>query len=176
MARRLIACSPLLLLPFLGSAAAPAPAPALQLSAASNPDGTLTVTFRNTGHAPCILNLGLNLGNGQSFRPTALSLLITPTAGPARELRYKGFFVGGTVDDFLVPLPPGATYSLPLALADFISETNGIPSTPQHPPLPGESLQARLAPAPASHTHDPIETLWKTPITSNAIPVPTAKP
>ncbi|HVX85442.1 MAG TPA: hypothetical protein VH253_11725 [Phycisphaerae bacterium] len=174
--RHLFASSPIILLPFLCSAAAPPPAPGLDITAAFTPTGDLSVTFHNTGAAPCTFHPGISLGNGQALWPMCLSLVVTPKGGAARELTYKGGAIGGRVDDWLVPLPPGASYTLRLAPADFIYKPDGVPATPPQPALPGESLQVRFTSIPAAYTKPPPANLWTAQLTSAAMSAPAAKP
>jgi len=82
--------------------------------------GVLKVTFQNVAKTPMIVNLGVMLANGRTMIPNQLYLIVTGASGHARRLAWKGFCVTGPMNDFLVPLMPAATYTLSLALNDFV--------------------------------------------------------
>ncbi len=80
------------------------------------------VSLENAGDKDLMLNLGMMLANGKVMMPTAIHLILVDAKGGSRELlfsdrRYPG--VAGRVDDFIVPLRAGSTYSLCLSLNDY---------------------------------------------------------
>jgi len=81
---------------------------------------TFRTQLRNAGDADLILNLGFMLANGKKQYPTAVTLVITDSAGKKRKLQLKGpAGIAGRVDDLLVPLPVGAAYVLETRLSDY---------------------------------------------------------
>ena len=97
----------------------------LQLSISlDNPgkDGSpiLLVTLENRGKEDVLLNLGAIVGQYQS--PNAFHLSIKDDAGNMKEYhfvdnRYSG--VAGRIDNYILPLRNGASYSLKLPLKQF---------------------------------------------------------
>ena len=78
------------------------------------------VELRNTGKDDLILNLGIMLANGRKQYPRAIVLIVTDSEGKSRvfDLR-EPWFVAGRVDPMIVPLPAGATFSLPVELDKY---------------------------------------------------------
>jgi len=99
----------------------------LQLSLSldrSSKDGlpNFIIALHNVGKNDVIVNLGTIMGPFQS--PDALHLLVKDDAGNIKELdfgdtRYSG--VAGRLDNYVVPLRIGSTYSLPLPYNQFWS-------------------------------------------------------
>jgi hypothetical protein len=79
----------------------------------------LQVEFRNVGEHDMSLNLGMMLGNGRSQFPTNVLLSLTDAEGTERELKFKEPPVAGRIDDYIVPLRAGSTYSLKLNVNQF---------------------------------------------------------
>ena len=82
----------------------------------------LQLTLRNVGDHDLTLNLGIMLGNGKVQSPTRLAIKFTDAQGNTRlfkffDKRYSG--VAGRVDDYVVPLHIGSTYTFQLALDQF---------------------------------------------------------
>ncbi len=82
------------------------------------------VAIRNAGKEDVTLNLGLMLANGKVQLPQNISLNVTDATGQTRQLqffdrRYPGIF--GRVDDYVVPLRTGSSYTLKLSLGQFWS-------------------------------------------------------
>ena len=95
-------------------------------------DGSFTfrAALENTGDNDIVLNLGTMLANGKVQLPDAIRLILTDARGESRELhffdrRYPG--VGGRVDDYVVPLRAGSSYSIKMSLDDYWS-----PDTKEH--------------------------------------------
>ncbi len=74
------------------------------------------VTFENTGVKDKILNLGYMLANGRTQLPVATKLILTYLNGTSTELSVIEPWVAGRVDDYIVPLRAGSTYSITLGL------------------------------------------------------------
>lgn len=82
------------------------------------------VALRNAGKQDVTLNLGFMLANGKVQLPQNISLNVTDAPGKTLKLkffdrRYPG--VAGRVDDYVVPLRAGSTYTLNLSLDQFWS-------------------------------------------------------
>jgi len=82
------------------------------------------VALQNVGEKDVTLNLGTMLANGKVQLPENIRLHLKDATGKIRELhfsdkRYPG--VAGRVDDYVVPLRVGSTYSLLLKLEQFWS-------------------------------------------------------
>jgi hypothetical protein len=82
------------------------------------------VAFRNVGTEDVTLNLGFMLANGKVQLPQNISLNVTDAVGQTRKLkfldrRYSGVF--GRLDDYVVPLRAGSTYTLKLRIDQFWS-------------------------------------------------------
>ena len=95
----------------------------------------LEVSLRNVGERDLTLNLGTMLANGKRQLPDRIRLRLTDARGTEHELRYLDRRVAGAagrVDDYVVPLRAGSTYTLRLRLEEFWS--------------PGMSLPLRLPP------------------------------
>lgn len=98
----------------------------LQLSISSNGfdkqgQPELQLEFQNVSERDISVKLGIMLGNGRSQHPTNLMLNLTDSEGMKRELQFKAPFIAGRVDDYVVPLRAGSTYSLKLKLNQFWS-------------------------------------------------------
>jgi hypothetical protein len=82
-------------------------------------DAQFNVGIQNTGSSDTTLNLGIMLANGKEQDPELIRITISDSSG--KELRNgvrwsRRGGVGGRVDDFIVPLPVGATYVVNLNL------------------------------------------------------------
>jgi hypothetical protein len=128
--------------PAPGSKSADAPASSLQLSLvalALDQPLAFRLTLENRGATDVMINMGSMLANGKVMWPEAVRLVVQDAGGTQRELlftdpRYPG--VAGRVDDFIVPLRAGSTYSLWLSLKNY-----WCPRTKEFPPItvpPGE--------------------------------------
>jgi hypothetical protein len=80
------------------------------------------VGFENVGDHDIALILGRMLANGRFQIPYGVSLRLTDGEGKTRELVYmdrQHAGVAGRMDDYVVPLRVGSTYTLRLGLRDF---------------------------------------------------------
>lgn len=82
------------------------------------------VVVRNAGEQDVTLNLGFMLANGKVQLPESISLNLTDAHRKTRKLnffdrRYSG--VAGRVDDYVVPLRAGSSYTLKFSLDQFWS-------------------------------------------------------
>jgi hypothetical protein len=95
----------------------------LTIAAANHPQaGPFTVALQNTGEKDIAINLGYMFGNGGAQFPDAIHLIVLGENGTSRDFlfadkRYPGS--NGVMDDFIVPLRSGSTYTLVLPLNQF---------------------------------------------------------
>lgn len=94
--------------------------------ALSFPEPEHPVVFRvdleNAGDADVMVNLGRMLTNGRLMDPCAIHLLFVDDKGKSTKRSYSDphhSFVSGRIDDFVVPLRAGSSYSLRLSLDDY---------------------------------------------------------
>jgi hypothetical protein len=85
-------------------------------------DSGLRLSFANVGDRDVTLNLGIMMANGKVQLPDRVAIKFTDAQGKTRlfhfgDKRYPG--VAGRLDDYLVPLRAGSTYSLQLTLDQF---------------------------------------------------------
>jgi hypothetical protein len=73
------------------------------------------------------------------------------------------------VQDYLVPLPAGASYEVVVGLGDFVAEEKGIAVA--RPVVAGESVQVRLVAAAATHGRGAVTKVWGTEVTSEGVVV-----
>jgi hypothetical protein len=91
-------------------------------------DPEFEVAFRNLGEQDVSLNLGIMLANGKVQLPDKIHLSLVDGSGKSRELHFSDkryAAVGGRVDDYVVPLRAGSTYTLKLRLDQFVSADTG---------------------------------------------------
>jgi hypothetical protein len=93
----------------------------LQMSLTSS-GSNLQLAMRNIGERDVTLNLGMMLANGKAQLPSSISMNFTDAQGKTRlfkfaDKRYPG--VAGRLDDYVVPLRAGSTYTLQLTLDQF---------------------------------------------------------
>ncbi|MBN2309043.1 MAG: hypothetical protein JXR94_08740 [Candidatus Hydrogenedentes bacterium] len=80
------------------------------------------VTVWNGGEKDVVLNLGTMVGNGKVLVPDAIQLTLVDGSGNSKTLRFsdkRNPGRAGRVDDYLVPLRAGSTYTIALSLNDF---------------------------------------------------------
>jgi hypothetical protein len=99
------------------------PSPQVRLALRCLPTGELQATLRNDGTADTAVIFGAVLGNGAKYMVGHLSLLVR-TEGQSESFRmyrptHYPSHIGGRVDDWIVPLPVGASYALRLRASDF---------------------------------------------------------
>jgi hypothetical protein len=102
-------------------------APGLRLTVGKAGAGTLEVTLENKGAKPLVLNMGLMVGNGRALLPNAVSLVVTGLDAKERKLMRGSAAVAGRLDDYLVPMPVGAKYSLMIRVRDWAGEDGFTP-------------------------------------------------
>ena len=97
----------------------------LSVSTTSNRnDPEFEVAFRNLGEQDVCLNLGSMLDNGRVLLPDKIHLNLLDGSGRNRDLQFSDRrypAVAGRLDDYVVPLRAGSTYSLGLRLDQFWS-------------------------------------------------------
>ena len=88
----------------------------------SNPvDPAFEIAIRNVGEKDISLNLGMMLANGKVQLPNKIHFSLIDGSGRKRELHFSDPPVAGRVDDYVVPLRSGSTYTLELRLDQFWS-------------------------------------------------------
>jgi hypothetical protein len=106
----------------------------------------LELAFRNVGDRDVTLNLGVMMANGKVQLPNRIAVKFTDAQGKTRlfkfgDKRYPG--VAGRLDDYVVPLRVGSTYTLQLTLGQFWCQETKEFSIPL---LPGDNhLTAQFA-------------------------------
>lgn len=103
------------------------PVAGLQLSlslvdSSKTTDPEFHFSLRNVGPADMTLNLGSMLANGKVQLPDNLKLNFMEGNVIVRRCRFldsQHSFVAGRVDDYIVPLRAGSTYTLRIALSQF---------------------------------------------------------
>lgn len=94
------------------------------LTTGKRDDPEFEIALRNMGEQDVSLNLGIMLANGNVQLPDKIHLSLMDGSGRNRELhffdkRYPGS--AGRMDDYVVPLRAGSTYTLKLRLDQFWS-------------------------------------------------------
>jgi hypothetical protein len=83
---------------------------------------SLRLAFSNVGDRDVTLNLGIMLANGKVQLPTNIAMKFTDAQGKTRLFKFadkRYGFVAGRVDDYVLTLRAGSTYSLQLKLDQF---------------------------------------------------------
>jgi hypothetical protein len=78
------------------------------------------VELRNAAQKELVVNLGMMLANGKMQYPSAIVLVLTDAQGKSRrlDLREPGA-IAGRVDPLVLPVPIGATFSIPVDLDKY---------------------------------------------------------
>ncbi len=108
--------------PLPGQASSPQPElhAALLVVPNDTPLPTFEVELTNSGNIDLVLNLGTMLLNGREQFADAIDLSLRDAENGTEKLVLKGpGMIGGRVDRFVVPLPKGAHFILPIDLADY---------------------------------------------------------
>jgi hypothetical protein len=80
------------------------------------------VEFRNVGESDLILKLGMTLANGKKQYPSAVVLNITDAQGTHRRFDLIGpAGIAGRIDPFMLPLPVGGRFSIPIDLSKYFA-------------------------------------------------------
>ena len=106
-----------------------APVDGLQMSISAGDSSNVDVpkfqvAMRNLGRRDVVLNLGIMLANGKVQLPDRIRLNLTDASGRTQELRFfdKRYpAIAGRVDDYVVPLRIGSTYTVTFDLDQFWS-------------------------------------------------------
>ena len=112
------------LVPFIGCMAlAQKPGGGLELSLIQEASPAhFRAELRNEGVQAVVLNLGFMLGNGREQYAYRIRLLLTGAHGEQLHLEMlMPPTINGRVDTMVVPLPPGATFTLPIDLRNYIA-------------------------------------------------------
>jgi hypothetical protein len=84
-------------------------------------DPKFRVELRDAGEDDLVLNLGFMLANGGEQYPDAIVLTLRDTHGKSRPLQLREpFTIAGRVDPFVLPLPAGATFSIPVYFDKYL--------------------------------------------------------
>ena len=76
--------------------------------------------LRNVSETDLILNLGVMLANGKRQYLTAVTFRLTEMPGKSRKLSLREpMLISGRVDPLIVPLPAGASFSIPINLDQY---------------------------------------------------------
>ena len=99
----------------------------------------LELAFRNVGDRDVTLDLGVMMANGKVQLPDRIAMKLTDAQGKTRvfkfgDKRYPGVF--GRLDDYVLPLRAGSTYTLQLTLDQFWCQETKEFSIPL---LPGDN-------------------------------------
>ena len=96
------------------------PGSGLELNLFQESDMQFRAELRNTGVQAVVLNLGTMLGNGREQYADRIHLLLTGPHGGQFHLAMRSpAIINGRVDTMVVPLPPGATFTLPIDLRNY---------------------------------------------------------
>ena len=170
----LLVATVLSLVPVVNSPVSPV---ALELAAAKK-SGELSLVVRNTDRSAVNVNIGITLANGSDLLPTNVRLTLERD-GRKSDWTYTGRIAGvaGRIDDFILPLMPGASYQMTFAFSDF-GPLEGI----QHTLQPGHyRVRASLWARHAEHMNSDTEgmklmKLWTGVAESNEITVDYSAP
>ena len=77
---------------------------------------SFVVTLENVGEADLILNLGWMNANGKRQIPEAIIFSLTDSSGISKEGHYFYWSPSVRMDDYVVPLRAGSTYSLRISM------------------------------------------------------------
>jgi hypothetical protein len=82
----------------------------------------LRLAFSNVGDRDVTLNLGIMLANGKVLLPNNIAMKVTDAQGKTRLFKFDDkshASIAGRVDDYVLALRAGSTYSLQLRLDQF---------------------------------------------------------
>ena len=83
--------------------------------------------LRNEGVQAVVLNLGIMLDNGRMQYAGGIHLLLSDAHGKQLHLELRGpGIIAGRVDPMAVPLPPGATFTLPIDLRNCLAPQENV--------------------------------------------------
>jgi hypothetical protein len=88
-------------------------------------DVKFDVALENVGGSDFVVNLGTMLANGRVMWPDAIRLMLTDPAGRSRELRFssgRAAGIAGRIDDYIVALRAGSTYTVRVSLEDYMPD------------------------------------------------------
>ena len=107
------------------------PGAGLSLEVRADPrPGRIVLGLVNGGQGDLLVRMGL-LGNGKRQFPGALAIECRDAGGRRFVLSPEPPFVAGRVDPMLLPLPAGASWTLPLDIGKLpVREPRDVPSLP----------------------------------------------
>jgi hypothetical protein len=112
------------------SPAQPAAPLRLTLDCTQDTTPTFRLTIANVSATPTAVIVGAILGNGKTYLLERASLTIKRNGAADERLHYVDLSVGviaGRVDAWLIPLPPGASYSITVPARRFVSRPDYAP-------------------------------------------------
>jgi hypothetical protein len=110
----------------LGPGSARAQSTPISLVFACEGSQRMTATIRNVGTDDTAVIFGIALANGAKYLVVDMTLQITSSDGKVHGGQYHYYpshypsGIAGRVDDWIVPLPAGASYTLAFEPADFL--------------------------------------------------------
>ena len=101
---------------------------------------TIRLTIQNSGNQDTAVLLGYALGNGEVYLPREFIVEVTSGDGSQTEplVFQRPLRLAGRIDNWIVPLPQQASFTLVLRAFDF------IPLTTRSLPFKAEQLRVRL--------------------------------
>jgi hypothetical protein len=85
------------------------------------PDSGIRITVQNAGDTPLLLPFGALIGS--HYYDRRFQVVVSVPGGKDRRATYAGGpgVVGGRVDPLVLPLVPGASYTVQVPLARFVA-------------------------------------------------------
>jgi hypothetical protein len=99
----------------------------VSLTLIDSKNNDLQVAFRNIGNQDVILNIGFMLANGKVQLPNYIVLSLTDAKGENHVFEFldmKYLVVAGRIDDYIIPLRVGSTYTLKLRPDQVVRSPN----------------------------------------------------
>ena len=137
----------------------------------------MTAVIRNGGPDDTAIIFGVALANGRKYLVDEMTLQVTG-GGRVEEYRYRPMHypgvIAGRIDDWIVPLPVGTSYTLTFQPVDFVSTSVRLNDLPKDARL---SLRLRTRGATTSPQPDVMGLrgfhVWtgSNLLTSNELPV-----
>jgi hypothetical protein len=133
--------------------------------------GEVRLSIQNAGQTDTAVLLGIVLANGRWYLPRELVMELRRSGSQdVEELAYSGpRDIAGRIDHWVVALPVGATFIVPLRAAEFVS------TSATRAVAPPEDLRIRLAGRPITSDLNVDMTgvrawrLWTGTVSSNAL-------
>jgi hypothetical protein len=133
------------------------------------------VELRNAGENDLVLNLGIMLANGKRQYPSAVFLTLTDAQAKSRRLDLLGpAGIAGRSDPFVLPIPVGAAFSIPVDLSKYAAVAS---KEFDYKPQPGAySIEAQFTGSGVTQQEANLDVkgialmpYWKGTVTSNQL-------